>query len=212
MSGKTNLWHWLTKRHRFYSILPPLDRATHLLLQELLKGLLGLFLCVPLVGFLLKFWPFLLWGFDTGGKIKDEWLIKKRMKGKPSCVYAVNAGWYVLMVPYLGFCYMMWQRVAEVGRQSSLSDRSCLPGWDLCGGWALCGSHRCIRSLDLSCESGGRLGHCFLWDGHCRFCLHYCRHRGCTLCLHCRSRDGCRSRCLSRPEMTPEWFKLHHPV
>lgn len=44
------------------------DRLTHLLLQQLFEGLLGLLLCAPFVDFLLKFWPFLFWGFDTKDK------------------------------------------------------------------------------------------------------------------------------------------------
>lgn len=70
MSGKMKPRYWLTQTHRFIYILAPLDRPTHLLLQQLFEGLLGLLLCVPFVGFLLKFWPFLFGGFDTEGKIK----------------------------------------------------------------------------------------------------------------------------------------------
>lgn len=64
--------HWLadTHTHTHIYILAPLDRLTHLLLQQLFEGLLGLLLCVPFVDFLLKFWPFFFWGFDTEGKIK----------------------------------------------------------------------------------------------------------------------------------------------
>lgn len=46
-------------------MLTPVDRLTHLLLQQLLEGLLCLLFCVPFVRFLLKFWTLFLWNLHT---------------------------------------------------------------------------------------------------------------------------------------------------
>ncbi len=62
----------------FISMLSPFDSLTHLFLQQLFEGLLGLLFCVPLVSFLLKFRPFFLWDFNTERRediieLKQRW-------------------------------------------------------------------------------------------------------------------------------------------
>ena len=60
---------------KFIGRLNPLVPRSHLLLQQLFEGLLGLFFCVPFVSFLLKFWPFFLWDFHTEFKTKWKYMI-----------------------------------------------------------------------------------------------------------------------------------------
>ncbi len=55
-------------------MLTPFDSLAHLLLQQLFEGLLGLLFRVPLVSFLLKFWPFFLRDFNAEGKGRCYWI------------------------------------------------------------------------------------------------------------------------------------------
>lgn len=111
-----------------------------------------------------------------------------------------------------GFRTVVLLDICDSTGNSVLCIINCLPGWGLCGHWALWGSHRCICSLDLSCVMHDRLRQGFLRDRCCSFCLHHSCHRGCVICLHCRSCCGAGSDCLCRSEIKPWQVKSLHKL